>query len=85
MVLYYLSHGRDVLDGEIEMYAIIEADGFFGDHAMVSEVHAERVKAVKSVRHDRRWQVIAGSEFEVGQKIHRSSIGEVYAHVDKQI
>lgn len=65
------------------MYAVIEADGFFGDKATVTEVLTERVKAVKAVSHDRRWQVIGGPdhEFEVGQKIHRQDIGPVYPHV----
>lgn len=65
------------------MYAVIEADGFFGDLATVSEVHAEREKAVKSVANDRRWQVIRG-ELEVGQKVPRSSIGSVYAQIEKR-
>jgi hypothetical protein len=69
------------------MYAVIEADGFFGDQAKVCEVHAERAKAIKSVQHDRRWQVIGGpgSQFEVGQAVHRNAIGAVYPHVEKTL
>jgi RNA binding exosome subunit len=69
--------------GEDKMYAVIEADGFFGDVATVCEVHVEREKAVKSVAHDRRWQIIRG-ELEMGQKVPRSSIGSVFAQVEKR-
>lgn len=67
------------------MYAIIEADGFFGDKAIVCEVYAERAKAIKSVQHDRRRQVIgqSDSEFTVGQKIHRNDLGSIYPRVEK--
>lgn len=66
------------------MYAVIEADGFFGDVATVCQVHIEREKAVKSVANDRRWQIIRG-ELDVGQKVPRSSIGAVYPHVKKTL
>jgi len=67
------------------MYAVIEADGFFGDQATVVEVHLERKKAIKSVFHDRRWQIIgdSGSQFQIGQMVHRAAIGAVYPRVDK--
>ena len=67
------------------MYAIIEADGFFGDKATVCQVHADQDKAIKSVRNDRRWQVIGDcdSEFELGQKIYRDAIGQIYPRVEK--
>lgn len=67
------------------MYAVIEADGFFGDVATVSEVYRDKTKAIGSVTQDRRWQVIGGpdSEFSVGQKIHGRDIGPVYPHVAK--
>lgn len=67
------------------MYAVIQADGFFGDVATVCEVHTEKEKALKSVLHDRRRQIIGGprSEFSLGQKVHRTDIGPIYSRVAK--
>ncbi len=62
-------------------YATIEADGFFRDEATVVEVFGERTKAVASTSHDRRWQTIQGADLEIGQKIHRSSLGTIYPRV----
>jgi RNA binding exosome subunit len=62
------------------MYAMIEAEGYYRDNATVIRVYTDREKALRSVMHDRRWQVIGSpdQEFEVGQQIHRTSIGSIY-------
>lgn len=68
------------------MYAVILADGFFGDTTTVHEVYADSAKAIKSVQHDRRWQVIGSptDHFTVGQTIYGNTIGQIYPRVEKR-
>lgn len=60
------------------MYAIIDADGWYGNTTTVYEVHTVRWDAQRATQGRRSMQIIVGGAFSVGQKIHSSNIGTVY-------
>lgn len=78
------AHTARVIDATYPWYALIDADGHFGDHATVYSRHrspelarraAEQCNSAASTH---RVQIIAGTQLVRGMKIHRTHLGRQY-------
>jgi hypothetical protein len=63
---------------ELTVYAVIDADGHYGDQATIYATDFDRAKAWEYAVNHMPAQIICGHGLAVGQKIHSTSIGTLY-------